>query len=133
MTDDVKALITYRLEQAADAMQAAETLLKVQLWRDAVSRAYYAAFYTVLALLVLKGLGTSKHSGAIALFDREFVKTGVFSKELSQILHRSFDMRQEADYEELALMDEVEAKKAVSQSHKFVLEVSAYLSDQKTP
>lgn len=32
-------------------------------------------FYAVQALLLLGGYSTSKHSGAISLFDREFVKT----------------------------------------------------------
>lgn len=70
------------------------------------------------------------HSGAISLFDREFVKTGVFSKELSFILHSSFDVRQEADYEELASIGECEAREAVTQSREFVSKVSAYLTDQ---
>jgi uncharacterized protein (UPF0332 family) len=38
-----------------------------------MNRLYYAMFYAVLALLQEKEMGTSKHSGAIALFDREFV------------------------------------------------------------
>lgn len=130
MSDDLKALIVYRLEQSNDALRASEMLLNEQLWRDSVNRAYYAAFYTVLALLVMKGLGTSKHSGAIALFDREFVKTGVFPKELSRILHGSFDMRQEADYEELASIGEAEAIEAVSLSRLFVSKVSEYMHNQ---
>ena len=130
MSDNLKALIIYRLEQANDALHASDMLLKEQLWRDSVNRAYYAAFYTVLALLVMKGLGTSKHSGAIALFDREFVKTGVFTKELSRILHDSFDMRQEADYEELTSIGEEEAIEAVALSREFVSKVSGYMHGQ---
>ena len=34
-------------------------------------------FYAVLALLVLEKKETSKHGGAIAIFDRDFVKKGV--------------------------------------------------------
>jgi uncharacterized protein (UPF0332 family) len=62
-----------------------------------MNRLYYAMFYAVLALLQAKHLGTSKHSGAIALFDREFVKTGIFPKELSMALHRAFALRQKGD------------------------------------
>jgi uncharacterized protein (UPF0332 family) len=63
-----------------------------------MNRLYYAMFYTVLALLQTRQLGTSKHSGAIALFDREFVKPGIFPKELSKTLHRAFELRQKGDY-----------------------------------
>ena len=62
MTDDLGTLIAYRMEQAEDALRAADLLLKERLWRDVVNRAYYGAFYTVLALLAMKGLGTSKHT-----------------------------------------------------------------------
>lgn len=40
----------------------------------------------VLALLQEKQLGTSKHYGTISLFDREFIKRGVFDQELSKTL-----------------------------------------------
>jgi uncharacterized protein (UPF0332 family) len=46
-------------------------------------------FYAVLALLALRKQETSKHTGVISLFDRDFVKPGVFSKELSQWLHHT--------------------------------------------
>ncbi len=79
MTDaeKIRALAGYRMEQAADALQAARTLIDAGLPRDAVNRAYYAIFYGVLALLVTRRLGASKHSGALTLFSREFVKKGL--------------------------------------------------------
>lgn len=127
MKDELKALINYRLEQADSALRASQTLIEAELWRDSVNRSYYAAFYAVLALLALKGLGTSKHSGAIALFDREFVKTGIFSKNLSVTLHHTFDMRQEADYEEQAQTENSDAQDALTQAREFVLQIRNYL------
>jgi len=41
-------------------------------------------FYAVLALLANRQMGTSKHTGVLSLFDREFIKTGIFSRELSK-------------------------------------------------
>ncbi|RLA96856.1 MAG: hypothetical protein DRG83_16860 [Deltaproteobacteria bacterium] len=41
---------------------------------------------------------TSKHSGAISLFDKDYVKTGIFTKEFSRWLHEAFDLRQRSDY-----------------------------------
>jgi len=130
MTDELRTLVRYRLEQADSALQAAEKLVESGLWRDSVNRAYYAAFYAVLALLALKGLGTSKHSGAISLFDREFVRSGVFSKELSAILHKTFDMRQEADYEEKSEIDASDAQEARQQADTFVRDVRRYIEMQ---
>jgi uncharacterized protein len=69
-------------------------------FRSVMNRLYYALFYAVLALLQEKKIGTSKHTGAIALFDREFIKSGILDKSLSRILHRAFELRQKADYME---------------------------------
>jgi len=132
MTAELKLLIEYRLEQAADALKAGRVLLDAELWRDSVNRSYYAAFYAVLALLALKGMGTSKHSGAISLFDREFVKTGVFPKSLSATLHKAFDMRQEADYEEQAQIDGEEARDALTDTEVFVEQVRRYIATVET-
>jgi uncharacterized protein (UPF0332 family) len=74
MTENRKALIEYRLTQARDSIREADVLDQSGMSRRSVmNRLYYAMFYAVLALLQEKEMGTSKHSGAIALFDREFV------------------------------------------------------------
>ena len=74
-------------------------------------------------------MGTSKHSGAISLFDREFVKTGLFPKDMSKVLHRAFELRQKGDYmEEVEVTSEdVEeirpaAEQFVGCAEKFLLE-----------
>jgi len=51
MTENIQALVTYRLEQAEESLEAARTLLDKKLIRPSVKRAYYAMFYAVLALL----------------------------------------------------------------------------------
>ena len=44
-------------------------------------------------------LDSRKHSGVISFFDKYFVKTGIFRKEFSKIVHKSFDFRQVIDYD----------------------------------
>jgi uncharacterized protein (UPF0332 family) len=126
--ENTLALVRYRLEQADDAMRAAHILLDQQLSRDAVNRAYYGMFYSVLALLVTKRLGTSKHQGAISLFDREFVRSGVFDRELSSWLHKAFDMRLSADYAERVGIPQEEAQNLLRQAETFVSRVKTHLS-----
>ena len=70
--EQLEALLRYRIEQAHDTLREAEILLNAAALRGTINRAYYAMFYALLALLATKQLGTSKHSGAISLFDREF-------------------------------------------------------------
>lgn len=65
---------------------------------SAVNRFYYAAFYAARALLSLKGLDASKHSGVISLFHMHFVKTGLMDSPTASALRISFDRRLEGDY-----------------------------------
>lgn len=101
ISENVKALSLYRLEQAQESLAASKVLLDQDLIRPSVNRSYYAMFYAVLALLAARKEETSKHSGPIALFDKEFVKSGVFQKEFSRWLHDAFDLRQRSDYSPL--------------------------------
>ena len=100
---DIMALIQYRLKEADESLKEAEVLLREGMsMRAVMNRMYYAMFYALLALLQQKQIATSKHSGAISMFDKEFVKNGIFDKELSKTLHRAFELRQKGDYMEEA-------------------------------
>jgi uncharacterized protein (UPF0332 family) len=85
VNEDIEALVLYRLEQADESLESAQLLLDYRKYRPCVSRSYYAMFYAILALLAKKRHATSKHSGAIAAFNREFVKKGVFKRSFSLV------------------------------------------------
>jgi uncharacterized protein (UPF0332 family) len=100
--------------------------MKRQL-RGAVNRAYYAMFYALLGLLATKQLGTSKHSAAISLFDREFVKTGLLPRELSRALHLAFERRQSHDYGEMVPITQEIAAANLADARTFVAAIESYL------
>jgi uncharacterized protein (UPF0332 family) len=128
MDERLRELIGLRMEQATETLHEAHILITEHAGRGAVSRAYYAMFYAVLALLATKGLGSSKHSGTISLFDREFVKQGDLPKELSRALHMAFERRQQADYGELIQLDEPAATRAIEEAEMFIQKVRDYLT-----
>ncbi|MCS6843317.1 MAG: HEPN domain-containing protein [Caldilineales bacterium] len=131
MSDDPRrALVHYRLEEAAETLAEAELLRDAGSYRGAVNRAYYAMFYALLGLLATRGLGASKHSGAIALFDREFVKTGLLAPELSRALHLAFQRRQVHDYGEITRPDRDLADESIEDARRFIEAIRNYLRDQ---
>ena len=120
---DVETLISYRFKQAEETIQDAEAMLKVRISsRSVVNRAYYAMFYAVLALLLKENINlkTSKHSGVISLFDREFILPGKIEKRFSQSLHKMFNVRQEADYKELVEISHQDAEEKVNIAKEFI-------------
>jgi uncharacterized protein (UPF0332 family) len=121
-------LIRYRLEQADESLKDAKTLLDgIRSPRSIINRSYYAMFYAVLALLQKVGKVPRKHSGAISLFDTEFVRKGLFAKELSKDLHAIFNLRQVSDYQIIEPVTLEEAETALKKAEYFVEAVRIHL------
>jgi len=128
ITENIRALVTYRLEQANESLDAARVLLEKKLDRPSINRAYYAMFYAVLALLATRKQETSKHGGAISLFDKQFVKPGMFAKNFSRWLHEAFDLRQRSDYAIEFQVTREEAEMTLEHAVSFVGEVKIILA-----
>ena len=128
ISDNLRTLIRARIEQADEALGAAQILLAQDSLRAAVNRSYYAMFYAVLSLLALQQKETSKHAGAISLFDREFVLQGVFSKELSSALHYAFRQRLAADYAVSSTVQADEVRRLCNEAQTFIARVKEYLT-----
>ncbi len=125
------SLIRYRLEQARESIKEADVLLTAGMsLRSVMNRLYYAMFYAVLALLQDKQAGTSKHSGAISLFDREFIKTEIFDKKFSKALHRAFELRQKGDYMEQTEVTKQDIDEIRPEAVEFVERAESYLRKQ---
>lgn len=87
------------LVRAAEEDEAiAGRLLAAGEYRQAVSRCYYAAFYYVTAILRTRDTSYKRHAAAIAAFNREFVRAGLFPAEDYAAVKNAFDLRHEADY-----------------------------------
>ena len=129
--EHIKILTAARMQQARECIDDGKLLLSAGRGaRTGINRAYYAAFYAVLALLQTIGKSPRKHSGALALFDAEFVKTGFLSKELSMVLHQLFDTRQEDDYQRIDPIPQGEAAEAIVLAERFVQAIRTYLVEK---
>jgi len=123
---DRETLLKYRIKQAEETLSDAEAMKKAGLSAGSiVNRAYYAMFYGVLGLFLKANviLKTSKHSGIISMFDREFVLSGKIDRDFSKPLHKMFNLRQAADYKELVDISPEDAEDALKIAGNFVDEI----------
>jgi uncharacterized protein (UPF0332 family) len=129
-TDDIKVLVALRMDQAYETLAVSRALLGNDeiSGRAIVNRAYYAAFYCVLALLQTTGTTPRKHQGAIASFEIEFVKTDKMPKDMSRIIRDLFRMRMDDDYKILEPVGFDEARLAVEMSERFVGATKEFLT-----
>src|SRR5262245_66516708 len=94
--EHMRVLVARRMQQATEALEDGRYLLAADRGaRTAVNRAYYVAFYAVLALLQALGKTPRRHRGVLALFNTECVRAGLLPKELNAALHKLFDSPQE--------------------------------------
>ncbi len=127
--EQLRALVRYRLDQAVETLREASLLLDQSAWRGAQNRAYYAMFYAAHALLATRQLGSSKHSGVLGLFDREFVKPGLLPASLSRSLRLAFNRRQSWDYGEVGELDPEEITEMVAGARLFVQAIGEFLRE----
>ena len=93
----------------------------------ASSRAYYAAFYAVEAVLLTQKRSFSKHSAVISAFNRHFIKEHIFPKEFRTLMSRLFRERQIGDYDFEGSITADAAKEDIQAAQSILQAISAYL------
>lgn len=99
-------VVRYWWNKAHDSLRSAHQEFAAGAYAFAISRAYFALFYAVSALLLEQGRQFSKHSGVRAAFNRDLVKPGHVGREYGDLYNQLFRDRQEGDYVEFTDFDE---------------------------
>ena len=127
MAGSLTELSAHRYGRAKEELQTAELLMKSGSYRQSINRSYYAIFHAIRAVNALDGFDSSKHSGVIAHFNQQYVKTGVFEKEVSKIIRNASELREQADYES-ATQDE--ATSVLADAEDFIRKVGKFLAEK---
>ena len=115
------------LKKARQKLAADRKDMEFGFFGEASSRAYYAAFHAVSAVLAHHGLAFSSHAQTLAAFNREFVKTKVFPADTFRKLQRLFEDRQIADYDWTRDVDKQTAQKDLDDAQWLVDASCEYL------
>ncbi len=99
-------------------------LARGKRWKSCVNRLYYACFYAVLALLERHGMASTKHTGARSLFNRNFVKTGLISRDLAATYNHLFDQRHESDYVDFLTVNAEDVRPHLAKAGEFISTVT---------
>jgi uncharacterized protein (UPF0332 family) len=83
---ELEKLARHRLSRAKEAFAEGEHLFAKGAFMGAVNRFYYGAFYAARALLAVRELDSSRHSGVISLFQKHFVKPGLIATDKAKAL-----------------------------------------------
>lgn len=128
MDERKKDLCCYRLEKARKCLSSAKVLVQSGDYCSAANRSYYCIFHCIRSLLALEGVDFSKHSGVMAYFQKNYVKTGIFEKEYSKILTEAFEIRSESDYDDYYAISKEEVEEQIQNARFFLEGVTEYVN-----
>ncbi len=127
MEGSLKELAGYRMERANEMLEAAKKNLEIGQYKTSLNRSYYAIFHAMRAANILKGFDSSKHSGVIAYFNREYLKSGILEKSLSVIIKNSAFLREKSDYDDFFIASRKDAEKQLEDANAFVMVIEQFL------
>ena len=127
----VEALISYRMERSRESIRAAEIMLENEMLTISMNRVYYSMFYAVQALLALYKVSFSKHGQVKGYFNRELIKTGIFSVDMGKLYNKVFEYRQKFDYVDFAVPDRDMVSEYIEKAREFHAKIKEYIQTQQ--
>jgi len=123
-------LAKQRMEKSEEMLTDAEKLLESGSYKSCNNRAYYSIFHAIRAVLALDGVEFKRHSGNIQYFQREYIKTGIFSSDDSDIIMSASEIRNSSDYDDFYVVSKATTEELVKEARVFIKKVKDYLSEK---
>ncbi len=119
-------LVHYRLSSAEDDLRAARILYEAGEYRGANNRAYYALFHAINAVHALHGMAYKRHKDAIANFNKDYVKTGIFPRDIGRKIGAAEEIRHASDYDDFYLASKEETQQQIATAQEFLTIAGEY-------
>ena len=132
-SEDRGLLVGMSLEKSEENIGVAKLVLDTSP-NKAASAAYYSAFHSLQALFLDHRLVTTKkrgHRSGIDLFNRDFIRTGIFPKEMGSILGRLESLRNIGDYAQNKNVSREQADEAIKSAEKFNATIREHIQERK--
>lgn len=79
------------------------------------------------AILILDDFDSKKHSGIIAKFRENYLKTEIFNKEISEYISSLFRVRTASDYDDFFIVSKEDSVSQLEKAEKIVSQIKSYL------
>jgi uncharacterized protein (UPF0332 family) len=115
-----KELVVYRIQTSKSDLKSARVLFDVQEYKGANNRAYYAIFHAINAIHALDGRAYKRHKDAISNFNKDYVKTEIFPREMGRKIGEAEVIRHASDYDDFYIASREEAERQIMVANEFV-------------
>lgn len=121
-----KDLCLYRIQTAKENLNSARILFDAKEYKDANNRAYYAIFHAINAIHALNGKSYKRHKDAVANFNKDYVKTEVFPREIGRKIGEAEVIRHASDYDDFYIASSEETERQIVVADEFICMVEDY-------
>ena len=121
-----KELAKHRLEQAKEDLEAGKLLYDKNFYKSANNRAYYAIFHAINAVHAVSGKAYKRHKDAIGSFNKDYVKTEIFPREIGRKIAEAEEIRHVSDYDDFYIASREESQRQVAVAEEFLQMAEQY-------
>jgi len=127
---DYKSLISVRFDRAEELYSEAKELVKMDCYKSANNRAFYAIEKCIKALLATKQMDVETHNGAVSQFNLLFIhkENTLFTRDDYQKIAKADRIRNASDYDDFYIVNKEETKELLNFVKDFLERTSEYIN-----
>lgn len=96
-------------------------------YRAANNRTYYSIFHSICAVLAKEGIAFKRHKDTIGYFNKNYIHTGVFPKELGRKIVTAEEIRHASDYDTFYIASKQITSQQIQTAEQLLVLATDYL------
>ena len=124
-------LIEHRFLIAKEDLDTAYLLLDAKQYRGANNRAYYSIYHTSDAILSIEGIAFKRHKDTLAYFNKQYIATGIFPREMGKKIVKAEEIRHASDYDTFYVASKDITKQQVETAEQLLNLAKLYYSQKQ--
>lgn len=120
----------YRLQTAKEDLDTANLTFSSEQYRAANNRAYYSIFHSICAVLAKEGIAFKRHKDTIGYFNKNYIHTGIFPKELGSKIVAAEEIRHASDYDAFYIASKEITAQQIQTAEQLLALSAEYLEKQ---
>lgn len=129
--ETIEDFAKYRLAKAKETLKTAELIFKdIHDYTSANNRAYYAIFYAIRAVLALEQVDFKRHKDVIAYFNKNYINTEVFPKQIGRKISQAQRIREDSDYDDEYVPSHEKTEQQIETARELIDLVEKYINSK---
>lgn len=117
----------HKLRVAKEDLETSKLTFNAGQFRAANNRAYYCIFHAISAVLAKEGVAFKRHKDTLSYFNKNYIHTGIFSRELGRKIVKAEEIRHASDYDTFYIASKEVTAQQIQTAEQMIKLVGEYL------